>query len=389
VRVLQLHTAYRQPGGEDAVVRADRAALEAAGHEVRGLVVENPVQPAGAAATLAASVWNPAAAWRAAQEADAFRPDVAHVHNTWFAMSPSVLLPLHRRRIPTVMTVHNYRLVCANGLFLRDGEPCEKCLVGSPWNAARHRCYRGSRAASAVAAAGIDTHRRLATWPRLVDTFVALSDFARRRLLRANIPADRLMLGGNFVMDPGLREVPPSRSRDVLFVGRISNEKGLHVLLDAWRRTATAGLRLLVIGDGPMRRELETRTPPGVLFLGRVPSAEVMARLREARAVVIPSVWYEGQPLVALEAIAAGTPLVVSDIGGLPEVLGGSDAGWLVPPGDAAALSAVLARLGEDATVDRKGTAARWRYGGHFTPAAGTARLETAYAMATRISRGD
>ena len=371
------------------MVRADRDALVAAGHEVRALLTDNPDRTLGAAAALVASAWNPAASRRAAREVAAFKPDVAHVHNTWFAMSPSVLLPPHRSGIPTVMTVHNYRLSCANGLFLRDGEPCEKCLEGSPWNAARYRCYRGSRAASSVAATGIDLHRRLGTWPRLVDTFVALSDFARSRLVRAGIPADRLMLGGNFVADPGARDQPPSGSRDIVFVGRLSREKGLHVLLDSWRRAEMEGYRLVVIGDGPMRSQLEAAPPAGVWFLGRVPPAEVIARLREARAVVIPSIWYEGQPLVALEALAAGTPLVVSGIGGLPEVLGDTESGWVVEPSHVEALAEAVQRLRGDATVDRAGAEARRRYCETYTPSAGTARLEAAYASAVRRSHDD
>jgi len=132
MRVLQLHTRYRQAGGEDMVVAAERAALEGAGHEVHAHIEENPEGPLAASGALLGSLWNPRSARRLVDAVDATRPDVAHVHNTWFATSPSVLSVLRRRRVPVVMTLHNYRLVCANAMFLRDGAPCEKRLTARP-----------------------------------------------------------------------------------------------------------------------------------------------------------------------------------------------------------------------------------------------------------------
>lgn len=383
MRILQLHTRYRQPGGEDAVVGAERAALERAGHEVCQHLEENPGNAAAGAASLLASVWNPRSAHRVLDVIDRTRPDVAHVHNTWFASSPSVLSALRRRRVPVVMTLHNYRLVCANSLFLRDGVPCEKCLDrGRPWPAVRHRCYRNSRATSAIAATGIAVHRQLDTWTRLVDRFVVLSEFARHRMVRAGLPAQRLVLGSNFVDDPGVRSAAPARSSTVLFVGRLSPEKGVSVLLDAWAKAATGALRLDVIGDGPERARLEQAAPSGVEFLGRRDPAEVMRRLQQARALVIPSVWYEGQPITALEGLAAGTPLVLSDIGGLPEIVGGCVAGWVFPPGRADALAHRLEQLHDDKAVDSRGECARQRYLDAFTPSAAVTRLESLYADA-------
>jgi glycosyltransferase involved in cell wall biosynthesis len=382
MRILQLHTCYRQPGGEDAVVRAEQIALERAGHQVQQHIEENPVSPARAAVALAGSLWNPLSARRVVDAIDAARPDVAHVHNTWFASSPSVLSALRRRRIPVVMTVHNYRLICVNALFLRDGAPCEKCLDHGPWPAIRHRCYRGSRATSAVAAAGIAVHRGLDTWSRLVDRFIVLSEFARGRLVRAGLPSHRLTRGSNFVEDPGPRATVPSKSRNVLFVGRLSPEKGVQVLLDAWRTAALGELRLDVIGDGPDRARLEEIASPGVAFLGRRPAAEVMSRLLQARALVIPSVWYEGQPVTALESLAAGTPLILSGIGGLPEILGGGDGGWITPVNRSDALARRLELLANDHAVDARSAHARQRYLDAFTPSAAVVRLEAVYADA-------
>jgi len=382
MRILQVHTRYRQLGGEDAVVQAERVALGRAGHEVWQHIEANPTKPAAATAAFVGSVWNPAAARRIAAVIDAVQPDVAHVHNTWFASSPSVLAALRRRGIPVVMTVHNYRLACANALLLRDGAPCEKCLDNGPWPAVRHRCYRNSRPASAIAAAGIAMHSKLDTWARSVDRFIVLNKFASDRLIRAGLPSQKITLGSNFVEDPGPRQDAPSQSRDVLFVGRIRAEKGLSVLLDAWRSAPPRGLRLVVIGDGPDRSPLQSSAPPGVEFLGHRSSEEVMSAMLRARALVIPSVWYEMQPVTALEGLAAGTPLLLSEIGGLPELLGGRAAGWVNPPDDPRMLARALEPLTDDRAVDDRGLHARQRYLEAYTASAAVSRLETVYESA-------
>jgi glycosyltransferase involved in cell wall biosynthesis len=379
MRVLQLHTRYRETGGEDAVVEAERSALASAGHDVEQHIEENPTTALGAATALAGSVWNVSAARRVGATVEKFQPDVVHVHNTWFALSPSVLSGLRRRRVPVVMTVHNYRLACANALFLREDRPCEECVDHGVRRAIQHRCYRGGRATSAVAAAGIAMHSRLGTWVRFVDRFIVLSAFARNRMNRIGLPADRMLLGSNFVDDPGPRPRPPAASREVLFVGRISPEKGLHVLLAAWRSSAVGDLRLVVVGDGAARAELQAQAPANVEFTGRLPRDAVRERLQNARALVLPSTWYEGQPIVALEGAASGTPLVLSDIGGLPEVVGDTGSGWLSPPGRPDALGRTLARLTEHAEVNTRGAAARRRFESTFTAAAAVARLEDVY----------
>ena len=152
------------------------------------------------------------------------------------------------------------------------------------------------------------------------------------------------------------------------------------MLLEAWRRAAPEGLRLVVAGDGPDRARLAAAAPAGVEFLGQIAPVDVMRRLRAARALVLPSVWFEGQPVTALEGLATGTPLVLSEIGGLPEVLGGERAGWRVPPRDADALTHVLRQLTDGAAIDERGAAARRRYKDAFTPEAAVARLEALYA---------
>jgi glycosyltransferase involved in cell wall biosynthesis len=383
MRVLQLHTRYRAAGGEDRVIEAEAELLRSAGHQVEQLVADNPEAPVPTAAALLRSPWN--RAWRREVErvADRFKPDVAHLHNTWFALSPSVIEGLGSRGVPVVMTVHNYRLMCLNGMLLRDGKPCEDCVGGSVWPGLRHRCYRGSAVASAAAAATTTFNRRRDTWGRGVALFLTPTRFVRDRMLDAGLPADRIRVKPHFVADPGPRPRCPSESRTVLHVGRLSADKGTPALLDAWASLRDTGLELVCIGDGPLRDELARRRIPAVRFLGPVRSTEVRAWMLRARVLVTSSVWYETFGLVVAEAMAAGLPVIVPSGGALAEVATG---GAAVEPeiGEVAgsavdALARSLQRAVEDEVVDRAGRHGRARFSAEFSETVGLARLTGAY----------
>jgi glycosyltransferase involved in cell wall biosynthesis len=387
MRILQVHTRYRYEGGEDAVVRAEAALLARAGHEVVPFLAENPGGAGPTAAAMLASPWNPAAARRLRAAARRARPDVAHVHNTWFALTPSVVAALDGMGVPVVVTLHNYRLLCANASLFRDGRPCQDCVGTHPWHGVQHRCYRGSAVSSAAVAATISLNRALGTWDRHVRLFLALNDFARDRFVAGGLPADRVWVKPNSVADPGGRSGRPSASRTVLFAGRLVPEKGVGVLLEAWRRLAPAGLELVVAGDGPMRAELERRPPPSVRFCGQLEPAAVRDWMLRSRALVFPTWLYEGQPMSVLEAFAAGLPVLASRLGGNAELVGGLGDGWLAPAQDPDALAGRLATLADDALVDRAGAAARRLYEERFAERHNLRALEAAYRYCTIRSR--
>ncbi len=383
--ILQIHNRYREGGGEDTVVRKERALLESAGHDVVEFEAENPPGAVAAARTLAVSAWNLASA-RSVKEAVAVRrPDVAHVHNTWWRLTPSILKPLADAHVPIAMTLHNYRLLCANAMLFREGRPCEECVGTHPWRAVPYRCYRGSAFASAVAASAIEVARRLGVWGD-VSVFITLTEFAKQRFVAAGLTADRLIVKPNFVDDPGSRTNPASASNTILFVGRLSEEKGVRTLLDAWRDAALDDLELLIVGDGPLAGELRATAPPAVRFAGRVPPAQVVELMRQARAMAFPSVWYEGQPMVLLEALAAGLPLVVSDIGGIPETVGDGGAAVSALPGDRSAWARALSRLTDAASVEVASMQARAVYEARYSVEPALEGLVRAYEMA--IERG-
>jgi glycosyltransferase involved in cell wall biosynthesis len=257
--------------------------------------------------------------------------------------------------------------------------------VGSgPWPGLRHACYRGSRLASAAAAATGSLHRRLGTRQQAVDTFCTLTEFARSVFVRAGLPEAKLCVSPNFVPDPGNRPRPPSASPTLLYAGRLSPEKGLRVLLEAWSQTDLSPLELLIVGTGPLAAELQRAAPTGVRFEGSLRAAEVQERMLNARALLLPSIWYEGQPMVVLEALAAGLPVLASDLGGLPESTG-LGARWLVPAGDGPELGRRLARLRDNALVDAASRQARERYLERHRPEIALARLEAVYRRIQRV----
>jgi glycosyltransferase involved in cell wall biosynthesis len=376
MRILQIHTHYRQPGGEDAVVTAESRLLRSAGHVVTEWRNRNPEQPVATIAALAVGAWNRSTAARFAIETHG-NHDVAHVHNTWFATTPSVLGELERRSTPIVMTLHNYRLTCANALLLRNGSPCELCIGSHPWHAVRHACYRGSRAQSLFAAGAIAANRRSGAWER-VDRFLALTGFARQKMIEAGLDPSRIVVKPNFVADPGVRPAPPSASNRVLFVGRLAPEKGVRTLVDAWNTSDTGDLELTIAGDGPLAAELAGVAGVGVHLVGRLDTDEVRRLMLDSRALVFPSEWYEGMPMTMLEALAAGLPVLASELGSMTEIVSPLGRSWLTPPADVSALGRALRGLAT-ADVDAAGARARGLWRDHYSPEVALDALLDAY----------
>ena len=384
MRVLQVHNRYRFPGGEDSVVEDELELLRDRGHEVQQVIFANPDDLARSSAGLAISPWNSTSRGRVAAALRDFRPDVMHVHNTWFRATPAVFRA--KPGVPTVMSLHNFRLLCANALLFRSGAPCTDCVGKGPGRGVAHRCYRSSLVPSLAAAATISLHRAVDTWS-LVDRFIVLTEFARDMHVQGGLDASRISVRPNFAEDPGHRPQPPSSSDDVLYVGRLSIEKGVDTVIEAWQRGQVDDLRLLVIGDGPERARLESIGAANVEFRGHVDREEVADLMLGARALLLPSRCFEGQPRVLLEAMGSGLPVVVSDLGGLAETVEDGRVGLLVAMDDVEAWGRIATALRDDAQVDRLGVLARQHYEKRHTPAMAAQNLETTYreAMTARV----
>lgn len=387
MRVGLFHNRYIQRGGEDIAFDFEVDLLSKAGHRVEVFSVDNREEiGTSAAAALRAGLrarWNPATVRRVEAFLSGRALDVAHVHNFFPLLSPSLHATLRARRVPVVQTLHNYRLLCANGLMLRAGHICEDCVARGPWNAVRHACYRGSRLQTAVWSEMTALHRRRGTWRDCVDLFTAPSAFARAKLLEAGIPAQRLSVLPLPVADPG-----PPRPIDregALFVGRLSVEKGVDLLLQAWRRLD--GYPLCIVGAGPEEARLRAlaRDLSGVRFAGRLPHDRVLAAMAEASFVVLPSRWHETFGLSAVEAMACGRAVVVPHPTALSDLVESGRNGLRFAIGDVECLARACRKLAGDGALARElGELARAHYEERFTPDCCTGAFEEALASVMR-----
>ena len=392
MRVLFIHNRYRQYGGEDAVAEAEANLLRSNGMNVRYLDYSNEVDSnvslRGTLALAMHSHWSRNSYSRVKQICQEFRPDVAHVHNFWMRLTPAVHAACRDAGVPTVQTLHNFRLFCTNAQFQRGGNVCEDCLGNVPWRGVVRRCYRHSFLASAAVARMIVANRARHTWTEQVSAFIALSEHSRRRFIAGGIPEARIRIKPNFIEDRGTAVIPPSHSRQFLYVGRLSEEKGVASLLDAWAASGIGSdARLSIVGDGPERVSLEKQAmrlglSGTVRFTGKVPPSEVLALLGQARAVVMPSLFYECFPRTLVEAMCAGRPVIASNTGALDELVP-SDVGLHFASLDTVALGHSLRRLYENsALADQFGAAARATYLARYTPERNFKMLREIYEYA-------
>ena len=384
MRILVVHNRYQIRGGEDAVVEQEVMSLRRAGQTVETLFVDNDgIRTLGDRLTTAYEAAHAPRGIAAVLEVVRdFRPDVMHAHNVFPRISPGVHAAVRATGTATVQTLHNFRVTCANGILMRDAKPCEDCIGGSPYNAVRHACYRGSRLGSLAVARMIDVHRRAGTWRRDVDRFIALTAFARTRFVAAGLPEARIRIKPNGLADPGpIRE---GVRAGILYVGRLGPEKGVLPLAAAARLTRAP---VTVIGDGPLVEAV--RDVPNLDYFGPRDREGVRAAMASAAAVVVPSLCYEGLPMVIAEAFSVGTPVVVSRIGALPDLVVDGETGLHAAPGDAAALARAFDRILDDPEGARAmGRRARTVYEREWTEASVTARALPIYheAIAARAA---
>jgi glycosyltransferase involved in cell wall biosynthesis len=341
MKILTVHNSYQQPGGEDEVFRQEARLLEEHGHDVIRFHGHNDeVNGKGPIELLTKTIFNSDAYRRVRSLIKATRPAVMHVHNTFPLLSPAVYYAAAHEAVPVVQTLHNYRLLCPAAVLFRDHGICEECLhTASPWPAALHGCYRGSRPASAAAAAMLTVHRLRKTFSKTVSTYIALSDFARAKFIQSGIPADKIATKPNFVHpDPGQGD---GSGGYCLFVGRLSEEKGIRTLLDAWTRHSPP-LDLEIAGDGDLAPEAAAAAAQcsRIRWHGRLAKPQLYARMKQAAALIVPSIWYEPFGIVLIEAFAMGLPVIASKIGALEAMVEQGRTGLRFTPGNATDLAA-------------------------------------------------
>jgi glycosyltransferase involved in cell wall biosynthesis len=374
MRILIAHNAYQHRGGEDSVVDAEIELLRSHGHEVATYFRHNDdLADMSSAAAARQTLWSSRTTHDLAEQIGHFRPDIIHVHNTFPLISPSLYWAAERAGVPVVQTLHNFRLMCLNALFLREGKVCEDCLGHVPWRGVTRRCYRGSPATSGVLAAMLTLHRGLNTYRHKVARYIVLNAFCRNKFIEGGLPAERLVVKPNFVDFP----VPETLPRQgVLFVGRLSVEKGIATLAQAAALLPDAHLR--VAGEGPEAAVLDGVA--GVTRLGSLPGEAVRQEMNRAVALVVPSIWYENFPRTIVEALACGTPVIASRIGALADIVRDGETGLLFEPGNPRDLADKLTwAQAQPEQMAAMGCRARAQYEAEFSAVVNYLRLMEIY----------
>ncbi|MBO0844057.1 MAG: glycosyltransferase family 4 protein [Nocardioides sp.] len=405
MRILHVNKFLYRRGGAEAYLFDLAALQERAGHEVSYFGMAHPENPPlpyaryfpsfveleppppGLTARARAAgrmIYSTASRDGMRQTLREFRPDVVHLHNIYHQLSPSVLGPVRVARVPAVMTLHDYKLACPSYLMLDHGRVCDSCVTGSLFNPLRHRCKDGSLAASAMLAAESAIHRAAGAY-RPVQSFICPSRFCAGVMARAGVFPDRLRVLGNFIDSAAI--APKDRpGGGVVYVGRLSHEKGLDTLVEALGLLTSATLD--VVGTGPQLEALRAqgqRVAPGrVRFHGQVPKPIVLDLLRSNAVAVLPSRCNENQPMAVLEAFACGVPVVATALGGVPELVAAGRFGDTLSPDCPAALADALRRLLDAPdTAFRMGQDARAYVAREHAPETHLRAIERIYAAAS------
>ena len=371
MNIVVAHNFYQQAGGEDQVFADETALLESHGHAVTRYSVHNDeVANLGRLTLAGRTIWNRQSHRELFELVKRERADIVHFHNTFPLLSPSVYSAARSAGAAVVQTLHNYRLMCPSGIFYRDEKVCEDCMNRTvPWPAVVHRCYRGSLSASVVAATLLGVHHARGTYANDVDAYIALTEFAKSKFVQAGLPENKISVKPNFVgPDPGIGE---GRGNFCLFVGRLTESKGIDVLLKAWKLLPDP-IELKIAGDGELAPHVRDAAAnnPRIHFVGRLPSDQVNDLMGKAAALIFPSVWYEGLPKTIIEAYARGTPVIGSNLGSMTDLIQDGITGAHFSPGDPIDLAATLSRLLGSRALPTMRPAARDRYLSRYTPEA-------------------
>lgn len=341
-RILLVHNYYKIPGGEDTVVSNEKRLLEQYGHQVVLYTRSNQELDSF-------YVWQkimlPFAvlfSLRTYREVKHLikkeKIDIVHVHNTLSLISPSVYYAAFSCKVPVIQTIHNFRLLCPAATFVRDEKICEDCVEHGLGCAVRHNCYRGSKVQTLMSASVLKLHRILGTYRKLF--YICLTDFNKEKLLLLNrngktlVREEQIFVKPNFVWRPETEKT--EKKEQYIYIGRLDKLKGIHVLLQAWKEFPEK--ELLICGSGPEEEWIEWYLKENhmeqVKLMGQLPHEKVLKLLAQSKALVLPTLWYEGQPMVILESYAVGTPVLASNIGNTGNMVIPGVTGIRFIPGD-------------------------------------------------------
>ncbi|NMG05970.1 glycosyltransferase [Brasilonema sp. UFV-L1] len=387
MKILIAHNRYVYAGGEDVVVQAERELLESYGHNVLIWEVNNDsiVGIQGKVKAALSVVYSSTSREQIKEKISHFRPDIVHVHNFFPLLSPAVYDACRDANIPVVQTLHNYRLACPKAMPLRDGKICEDCIGKVvPWSGVVHGCYRGSWVQSAGVATMLTFHTLRGTWQNRVDTYIALTNFHKDKMVQAGLPKDKIHVKPNFVLPPKFQSQTSKLKNYALFVGRLSEEKGVSTLIDAYAQ-GHLSIPLKIVGDGPLdealRQQVQMRgLGEAIAFLGRQSKATVLELMYNAKFLIFSSIWYEGFPLTIAEAFACGLPVIAPKLGSMGEIVEDGVTGLHFQAGNSLDLAAKINwAITHPEAIDTMAINARCTYEAKYTPEANYKQLMEIY----------
>ena len=351
MKILLVHNHWLERGGEDEVVNSEIELLKKAGHEI--VVYEKSNEEVKKYPffkklrfLIKDITWSKIAYQEVKEIVQRERPDIAHVHNTFIAISPSIYYALSEDNIPIVQTLHSYRLICPKGVLFRDAKVCQECIGSNFVPSVIHKCWRDSYILSYFLARTLRVHFKNKTFQKKIDCFIALSEFSKNKFIAAGIPGEKIFIKPNFT-----HVAVPQKSETenyALFVGRLVDYKGINTLISAYQKMSK-DVCLRIIGAGPMLDILKGRVRQigNIELLGRLSQEETLEQIKKASFVIFPSECYENMPRVILESFACGVPVVASNIGAIKELIDDKVNGLLFKPGNAMDLVAKIEYLRE------------------------------------------
>lgn len=394
MKVLLVHNHYGSaaPSGENRVFELERDLLNRAGYVVETFERHSDaLRSQGKLGMFRGALmtpWNPAISREMREVVKRFKPDVVHAHNTFPMISPSVFSAAEG--CARVLTLHNYRLACPAAIPMREGLICTDCIDRkSVMPALWHGCYRSSRLATLPLATNVALHRWLGTWRSEVEAFISLTNFQKELMAGAGIPAERIHVKPNFYPGTPARIAFDNRPSQVVFAGRLGAEKGIEDLVEAWLDWGHDAPELRIVGDGELRRSLESRSAAAqnITFLGQVASRTAEMEIANAKLLVLPSRWFEGFPMVLREAFALGTPVAVSDQGPLPGIASLADGIVFSVNDPKDLLQKVRSRWNDEERLSSMALASERAYREHYSEKKNLEALSNIYERAIEVCR--
>lgn len=376
MNILQVHNKYRQTGGEWTVLNQEFALLREQ-HNITRFLADNSKELNSFASKLRLifrTHYNIGSKKRIAKELSGANIDIMHVHNFFPLLSPSIFDAAREFGVPSVLSLHNYRLIHPNGLMYHNGKIDTRSVQGSAYRCVLDGVYRNSVLQTAVTAHMIEHHRKKRTWQRIPSAFIALSEFSKKLFVEGGIPEDRIYIKPNFLKDPmpdrGIENITKEKENVFLYVGRISFEKGVDQLIDCWVRNKIKA-KLVIAGSGPLEAKLQEKSKanPSIEWLGQISREEILKRLAVAKALLFPTKCFEGQPLILLEAMSMGCPVITSKIGNPMNMVHDDETGYHYESGNIEELYEKCKKIYNDVENSRRlGINARKEYEKKYTP---------------------